>query len=362
MSTQLSEKKQKALRIGLTVLSCLLVLALVIWGALEWILDHYLDKINIVTTEEELIFATETLTDPSLPEMTQTEPLPTLDVPEAGGTNEKNLPLICNTDKVTNVLLLATDARGNEAGRTDVMILCSLNRETNKIVLCSLMRDILATYPSGNADKLNHAHAYGGPTLTMQVLKETFNIQVDRYVKVNFHSFVSVIDALGGVDLYLSADEVKMLNAIMTGYNRLIGVDIYDGALPVKAGLTHLNGKQALAHARNRSIGNDQGRTNRQRQIISAVLQKMKGLSLSELDAMLNLCLPMVTTNLQKSELKELIRSAPSYLSYEIVSTAIPQAGMYFSGMYRGMWAMQLDLEQNCRYLYEVIYGKSPDA
>ena len=366
-----SPKKGKKFAKAMGILFCVLaVLALAGFGIYHGVLNYYLNKINIVTEEEELQFETQRLTE-EVPAETVAETVTEEEIPETEeidlhgtfGTGE--LPLICDTKKVTNILLLASDARSKSgAGRTDVMMLVSINQETGKIVLCSFLRDLYAKYPTepknpinGGYDKLNHAHAYGGPALTMAVLKETFNIDVKHYAKVDFSSFVQVVDALGGVDLSLTPAEVRFINQYEIG-NALEGrISGYTpNPLPQKEGVHHLNGVQALTHARNRKIGSDFQRTQRQRALISAMVSKASTLSLSEINHLLDVVLPLVTTNMQVDTMKGLIAKAPAMIGYEMESTKIPLEGTYSSRRYN----LIPDLKKNCFPLYEMIYGEAP--
>ena len=354
-------KKERILR-GVGIALCILALLfLIALGAYHAILEHYLGKINIVTKEEEMSFVTQKITEEEIPESV-TE---TLEETFEGTKNESDLPLICDTKDVKNVLLMATDTRvPGGAGRSDVMMLVSINKQTGKIVLCSFLRDLYAHYPAepanpinGGYDKLNHAHAYGGAELTMAVLKETFNLDVKHFAKVDFFDYVKVVDALGGVDLYLTADEAAMINQMEQAVLREISLGGYTPApLSVQEGMHHLTGVQALCHARNRTLGSDWARTQRQRAIIEAMIQKAKGLSLSQIDSLLNTVLPLVTTNMPKEELKSMVSSLPVMVGYEIESTKIPQEGTYTSYYYN----MVPDLKTNCDYLYRLIYAKEP--
>ncbi len=352
------KSSHKVLRPILIIGGILLLLALLLWGAYHAILEYYLSKVNVVT-EEDLVFQTERLTEEGEEPPITYEP--------NGELNEEELPLICNTKDVKNFLLLATDNRGSEAGRSDSMILVSVNSKTEKIVLCSFLRDILAKFPaepqnpiSGGYDKLTHAHAYGGPALTMAVLKETFNIEVEQYAKVDFFSFRDIIDAMGGIDLYLTLDEVYTINDILSWQdeaNAALGVSANDQIAPQGEGMYHLNGVQALTHARNRSIGSDWARTQRQRDLIEAMMRKSSNLSLSQLNNLLNTVLPLITTNIPKDELKDLVGNVPSYLGYETESTRIPLAGLYHEEGY----AIIPDAKANCTDLYDRIYTKTEE-
>ncbi len=357
------QKKKKILRILAIAALSLALLFFVLFGAYHAILDYYLGKINFVTKEEETVFETQRLEEEIYTRETEEvktgseeeeeeEPLENVDSLYSNAT----LPPICDTKDVTNILLLATDIEGNQASRSDTMILLSVNSKTKKIVLCSFLRDIWAKYPqnppspvAGSYDKLNHACAYGGPTLTMAVLKETFNIDVKHYMKVDFGAFIQVVDIMGGVEMELSAEEAKYINEMAR--------HVYPGQLsplPEQAGKHLLNGKHALCHARNRTIGADWARTQRQRNIISQLFSQAKSLSLGQLDALLETVFPLITTNMPKSMLKDFVSGAFSYLSYDLVSTRIPLNGSYSSLNYN----LVPDLEINCKDLYEKIYGQ----
>lgn len=359
------KKMGKAWRILLILFCVVAAVALAAFGIYHAILDHYLDQINIVTKEPDMIFATVPLEPEEMPTQEPVTTPVTEEIPDLNGQlNWENLPLICNTKDVKNFLILATDNQlPGWAGRSDVMILVSINQKTGKIILCSFLRDLYVRYPtepqnpiSGGMDKLNHAFAYGGATLTMAVFKETFNVEVDQYVHVDFNSFIQVVDAVGGLDVELTADEVTYIYGHMR--EPWLPSDYPLNSLEMRAGTHHLNGAQALAHARNRYIGSDWARTQRQRTIIQLLLKKVGTLSLSQLNNLLETTLPLITTNIPKNELKSLVSSLPGYLQYSVESTTIPQGGTYQSVNYN----MIPDLSYNCHYLYEVVYGKRADG
>ena len=348
----------KALIIVLCVVAVLTVAGVIVYNRT---VDHYIDQINVVTKETDLVYQTEVITE-------EEEPAVVIDEPDHNGElNANNLPLICDTKHVTNILLLAVDSRKSEAGRTDSMIVVSVNTKTNKIVLCSFMRDLLVKYPAepkspiaGKYSKLNHAHAYGGPELTMAVLKETFNIDISYYAKVNFAAFRDIVDAMGGVEMELSSDEAKMINRILRQtmkdeMNHTLKVDQRDYLKSTNAGVYRLTGVQALSHARNRTTGSDYARTQRQRDLIQAMAKQATTLSLSQLNKLLNKVLPMITTNLPKDMLKEMVGNVPSYLTYGIESTRVPGNGMFTEKNYN----LIPDLQKNCNALYELIYGEA---
>lgn len=358
-------KKKTWIIIGVSALSLILVLLIAGIIICNVMVDHYLEEINVVTKETDLVFDTEAITfDDGSTSVVE-------DPDHNGELNADNLPLICNTKHVKNYLLLAVDSRGKEAGLSDSMILLSVNTKTGKIVLCSFMRDILAKYPAkpenpvaGKYDKLNHSHSYGGPELTMAVLKETFNIEVSQYAKINFSAFRNIVDAMGGLDMYLSSAEVSAINSILSETmqdpaNQSLKVTSRDMLQNKGSGTYHLSGVQALSHARNRRVGSDYARTQRQRDLIQTMAKKATTLSLTQLDNLLTTVLPLITTNIPKDVMKDIIGDIPSYLTYDIQSTRVPGDGMFTEKNYN----LIPDLEKNCFALYELIYGeKAPGA
>jgi len=357
------ERKKLGIRIALIALLVVAALALGIYAIYHIAVDYYLSKINYETKETGLIFQTEIIDDTVATKEETTTEIET----ETETKEEIQLPRICDDENVTNVLLLASDARGSHAGLTDTMILVSINEKTGKIVLCSLLRDIWATFPetppspvAGKQAKLNSAYAYGGATLTMAVLKETFNIDVKYYAKVGVLDFTKIIDAMGGLDVYLTSDEVGVINYFFTfetTINRELGTTKADLITDVGDGTYHLNGRQVLAHARNRNIGSDWGRTQRQRQVIELAITKVGTLSLTQIMNLFEQVLPLITTNMPKEMLKEMVGDALSYVRFKRVSTRIPENGKYREENYN-----IIPFPENVFRLYEEVYGyAAPD-
>lgn len=261
---------------------------------------------------------------------------------------------------VTNILLIGNDSRENgEDGRSDAMILLSISNKTKTIHLTSLLRDIYVDIPGYKSNRLNAAYAYGGAELLMETIEQNFDIEVNRYMLVNFQAFANLVDAAGGVDLEVTNDEVQYINGYLVEYNQLEGkpegTDYLDGSL---SGMIHLNGPQALAYCRNRYIGTDFGRTERQRKVITAVIKNSPKALLSNplelADGMLN----NMTTNLSKSEISSLIMKAPFMIGYDVVQGTVPVEGSYSPATIRKMAVLEVDFEKNKQYLKQEIYGK----
>ena len=263
-------------------------------------------------------------------------------------------------DGVKNILLIGNDSRSeDERGRSDAMILLSISSKTNSIHLTSLLRDIYVEIPGREGNRLNAAYAYGGPELLMKTLEENFDIEVNRYMLVNFQAFSNLIDAVGGVNVEVTNEEVQYINGYLVEYNKMQGnpegTDYLDASL---SGKIHLNGPQALAYCRNRHIGSDFARTKRQRKVIAAAVKSLPLALISNGEELIDGVMSNITTNLTKTELSGLFVQAPAMLTYDMVSTSIPLNGTYSNANIRGMAVLEVDFEANKSYIQENIYGK----
>ncbi len=265
---------------------------------------------------------------------------------------------------VTNILLIGNDSRaGGGDGRSDAMILVSISNHTKTIYLTSLLRDMYVEIPGHESNRLNAAYSFGGPELLLKTIKQNLDIEVNRYVQVNFQAFANLIDAVGGVELELTNEEVQLVNAYLNEYNMLENRPINTDYLPTDAsGLLHLNGPQALAYSRNRYIGSDFGRTERQRKILEAVFRQLPSSVLTNLDDLIEGILPNLTTNISKNECYALSLDAPKLLTYELVQASIPIAGSYQSVTIRKMSVLQVDFEKNREFIRTRIYGEEGES
>ena len=137
-----------------------------------------------------------------------------VNVVENGERNEPSHSLY-TSPSVRNILLIGTDSRGEDRGRSDSMILMSINSKSNKISLVSLMRDTYVQIPGYGGDKLNAAYSYGGPELLMDTIEENLYIKIDDYFTVNFISFANIVDAVGGVEIKVNEDEADAINVLL---------------------------------------------------------------------------------------------------------------------------------------------------
>lgn len=230
---------------------------------------------------------------------------------------------------VLNILLFGADQYGDQ-GNSDTMILMSIDNRHEKIKLTSFLRDTYISIPGYYSSKLNAAYALGGAELSIQTIESNFGIKIDRYAIVNFDTFKEIVEILDGVDIELTSDEIAYINAqvAQNGQSDYLPWDTEEG-------LVHLNGQQALWHARNRGgyvngeyfyMGDDWGRVGRQRAFLSAVMDKLStSAGLTEIVQIVNAVGPYITTNLKSSEITTLVSGALTYLSYDVEELTMPE-------------------------------------
>lgn len=261
---------------------------------------------------------------------------------------------------VVNILLIGSDSRTEgDDGRSDAMILLSVSSKTRTIHMTSLLRDMYVDIPGRDGNRLNAAYSFGGPELLLETVKQNLGIEVNRYAVVNFQAFANLVDAVNGVDLELTNEEVKWVNAYLNEYNELRGMPMETDYLDTSlSGMIHLNGAQSLAYSRNRFIGTDFGRTERQRKVLSAVMKKLPAALVTNPNGLINGLFPNLTTNLTQTECLRLSLMGGKLLTYDIVQESIPLEGTYSSVTIRGMDVLQVDFDRNRAYLQEQLYGK----
>ena len=261
-----------------------------------------------------------------------------------------------------NILIIGTDSRDTETdkGRSDSMILLSVNSSTNTVYMTSFLRDVYVyigdDYGYG---KLNSAYSYGGAELLMDTIESNYRIKIDDYVLVSFAACAAVIDSVGGVDIELSDDEATALNEILISeVNELMGDGRNDDLLD-EGGTFTLNGKQALSYSRIRYVGNaDFERTSRQREVLSLALKKACRNPIA-LGRIFMTALPELTTNISGLSLYGWSLRAPFLLmGYDIEQQQIPADGTFYSDTIDGQSVLVADFTENYNQLVRTIYSE----
>lgn len=266
---------------------------------------------------------------------------------------------LLNDPMVLNVLLFGADKNDGTSQRSDTMIMLSIDNRHKKIKLTSFMRDLWVYIPEYGYSKLNHAYAYGGPKLAISTIEQNFGVSIDRYAIVDFSSFKSIIDILGGIDIKLSDEEIDYINW-QSWKNKQVKTR---HELTDKAGVVHLNGRQALWYARDRGdidegfSGSDFDRTARQRKLLRTIASDMRSASITQIVNIVNQIGPLITTNLKKTEITTLVSNSLTYLSYDMVEYRIPSDGNYEAGWHYGMSTLDVpDWAQERKDLAIFVY------
>lgn len=270
-----------------------------------------------------------------------------------------------SNQNVFNVLLIGEDVRDpKESGRgnTDVMMIISINKQNKTITLTSLLRDAWVYLDEfGTSNKLNAAFWHGGSKYLGKVIQQYYGITIDRYACVNFDSFIDIVKAVGGLDFNVKSNEAEAMKDPLDEVNDILGKP--HGTGYIKAGKRHLDGYQSLAYARIRyNCGDDYGRTQRQRAVISQIIKKSKKLSLVQLDALLNKVLKKVKTDVTDGEIASMLLSAFDYMTYDVQQLQIPANNYFTNDKIDGLDVLTPNFDANTAILEKVIYGKCKNA
>ena len=238
----------------------------------------------------------------------------------------ENEEVLAAVNGMTNILLIGLDRRPKEkSGRSDTMILMTLDGDHNCIKMTSFMRDLYVEIPGRKNNRLNAAYVFGGPDLLIRTLKQNFGVDVDYYAAVDFSALASVIDQLGGLTLTIDKKYMPRVNAVIKNDNDVLGLPLKDGLL-TEPGEQLMTGKQAQAYARYRygDPKGDAGRTERQREVILKCMDKIKSMSMMDLAQMAINNLDKVETNMSVLDMMTLAPAALALKDGEIRQLRIP--------------------------------------
>ena len=255
--------------------------------------------------------------------------------------------------KVTHYLLLGQDGYAEDIvkdARTDTIVLVSLDETHNRVIMTSVLRDSRIRNPNGNDTKANLLYRYFGFEGIIGCLERELNIEIEGAVLVNFEHVTPVIDALGGVDIVINENEYIAIKNILMGR---------DPNMPKGPGMTHMTGRIALAYMRARATGEsgDFSRTQRQRKVVSQLLDKCRGLSLMELVDIYNQVSGGVEMNLSAMDILSAISKGYKLIAggAEFEEFSIPQKGTYSYGTVGDSSALMVRWNSNRTKFHEML-------
>ncbi|CEN92755.1 MAG: LCP family protein [Paeniclostridium sp.] len=259
-------------------------------------------------------------------------------------------------EKSMNIALFGLDRRSKEEkSRADSIMVANINFETKTINLVSILRDTLVDIKGHGKDKLNHSYAYGGPELSMETINSNFDLDINKYVSVDFFSLAKVIDIIGGVDIDLKDYEANQINQNLNEINSIEKLpketDYIQGS-----GLKILNGRQAVAYCRIRKEGNgDYERTQRQRNVLKAILLKYEKLDSGKRFEVGMEMMSQVNTNIPINDIKDLQNKILSDKDFTINQHMIPFEGSFETKIIDKKWVIDANMKENIKKIHEYL-------
>lgn len=244
--------------------------------------------------------------------------------------------------EIVNIALYGIDAAEGETGRSDSIMILTLDNVHNRIKLTSVMRDSYVDIAGHGMDKINHAYAFGGPELAIRTLNENFGLNITDFMSVNFTSTPEIIDMLGGVSIDITDEEIAT------------------GQIPglYQSGTQLLTGEQALAYSRIRyASGNDFKRTERQRTVLNALVVKMIQQPVTSYPGLISDLAPYITTSLSNQEMLDMTTKYGSLAKQGIRQNRFPQDddanGQMIDGVYYLVFDIPTVREKMDAYIFE---------
>ncbi|MDM0943886.1 LCP family protein [Clostridium perfringens] len=257
--------------------------------------------------------------------------------------NRENLSInekqVKEENHIKNIALFGIDAPKEKVGRSDAIMILTLDEEHKVMKLTSIMRDSYVDIPGHGDDKITHAYAFGGPELAMKTLNENFKVNVEDFMAVNFTSLPEIIDKLGGVKINIIPEEIHHIPGITS------------------PGQQVLNGEEALAYSRIRyATGGDYKRTERQRVVLEAVFEKLKSTPTKEYPSLIDDFLPYIETNMSSMDMIKLATDVAPLVKGNLETARFPLDGYCDGKMINGVWYLVYDRQATLNQIQEYIY------
>ena len=245
-----------------------------------------------------------------------------------------------NLANYRNIAIFGIDSREDtysKGNRSDCIIIASINNDTKEVKLVSVYRDTYVDIEGHGLDKITHAYSYGEAPLAISTLNRNLDLNIKEFITVNFDAVQEIIDSIGGVTMSVTAEEVPHIKGL------------------TQAGTYNLTGEQALAYARIRyATGGDYKRTERMRDVLTAVVNKVKTFNISQLNSLVDTVLPKIYTNITANEIFGLMPSATSFKITESIGWPYETQGITLDRWY----GIPVTLESNVTKLHQEVFGE----
>ena len=320
MSKKRTSTKKRVMKILLGIFLTLLIGIVAACGTAFWYVNNKIGKMNQVNINEDEISVSE---------------------------NE-------NLDKYRNVAIFGIDSRADDYGkgnRSDCIIIASINQETHAVKLISVYRDTYAQIEGHGLDKIAHAYSYGEAKLALKTLNENLDLNITDFVTVNFDAVADAVDALGGIKMKITSAEVQYINMYIDETSSVTGKK---SEHITKAGTYNLDGVQAVAYSRIRyTAGGDYKRTERMRDVITAMIEKLKTKSITQINKIADKILPKVYTNLDLTDLLSMLPALASFNVAESIGWPYDNKGAMINEISYGI---PVTLESNVEKLHKEVF------
>jgi len=277
------------------------------------------------------------------------------------------------SNDVYNLLLIGSDGRKEELERSDSMIVLSINRTTKTIILTSLMRDCQVTIPDWGYGHLNWCTRFGGVEMLLKTIEspKNFGLHIDNWALVDFLDFAQVAELLGPVTVTVTPEEAEDMNKAIREvcqlYDATQGRKINDPNnierpyFPTDETGTYTltNGIQILGYCRERHIGGDTGRSQKQRDVLTQMWENAKNMTLMEQVKLMEAILPIITTDLSAGKCASLLLQLPALMEYKVRTQQCPLEGSFYRSMdHNNLSVYEVDYVHNQNYLRASIYNE----
>ncbi|MBC8632405.1 LCP family protein [[Eubacterium] tenue] len=273
---------------------------------------------------------------------------------------EKKIDSSKKNKGVSNILLIGSDSKNfDNVGRSDAMMILTIDDKNKSIKLTSLVRDTLVNIPGHGYEKLTHAYAYGGTKLLLDTIEQNFKISIKDYAAVNFNSFIDLVDVLGGVEVNVKEKEIDHLNDVIVNSFNTSNKEAEEPQFIRSDGKQLLNGYQALAYARIRKVDSIYERDTRQREVLKSIADKLVELPITNYPKVIKKILPYVDVNISMSKLINLAITSKEIYNYELKQMEFPLEDYRESGRLAkdNSFVVKWNKTENLKKLNDFVYN-----
>lgn len=259
--------------------------------------------------------------------------------------------------KITNILILGKDSRDPniEQGRSDTIMILTIDQKHNKLKLTSIMRDSYVKMDGHSSQKITNSHSFGGALFTLKTVNQNFDMDITNYVEVNLYGFAKIIDYLGGISINVKADEIYWANYYIKEMSEFV---VVNPKLIINSGQQNLSGMQAVAYSRIRYVGNsDFQRTIRQRTVFTTIFNKLIFKNITDIPGVIDSLSKYVETSLTSKDIMEISKYILVHRIRTIEQSRIPYDGLYHDEIINGaevlVWDKQTTIQRLHQYIFE---------